>query len=226
MYFVNAYPQPILEDYTSRKHWLCFIEKYTCSPSWSVSSWWAAKRFPMECAVHLVNYNCHLCTYFNCCFCILHVSCCPAMSGWVAGCLSCLCIVSKWLQIRPWLLRNVNRKPYPSFRMVPFWVTIHFKISTTYTVTWPACDSWTSCWYNVAITFSLFLEVTIGKLKIKLYIISSAFSSLFLSVEDLMQNLFKIWSFVGWLSDDVLNVLLFGRQCITSASQPLVLAAV
>ena len=45
------------------------------------------------------------------------------LSVWLDVCLSRSCIVSKRLKIRPWLLWNTNRKPYPCFRMVPFSIT-------------------------------------------------------------------------------------------------------
>ena len=50
--------------------------------------------------------------------------CCRAVAGWVAGWLSRSCIVSKRLEIRPHVLWNSNRKLYPSFRMVPFSMTL------------------------------------------------------------------------------------------------------
>ena len=53
----------------------------------------------------------------------LGVTCCRALSGWVAGRPSRSCIVSKRLMILPQLLWNANRKPYPSFRMVLFSMT-------------------------------------------------------------------------------------------------------
>jgi len=34
------------------------------------------------------------------------------------------CISQKWLQIRPYLLWKANRKPYPSFQMVPLSITL------------------------------------------------------------------------------------------------------
>ena len=40
-------------------------------------------------------------------------------------CPSRSCTVSKRLKIRPKLLWNANRKPYPSFRMVPFAMTLN-----------------------------------------------------------------------------------------------------
>jgi len=50
---------------------------------------------------------------------------CLSLSVAVAGCLSRSCLVLKWLKIRPQLLWNANRKPYPSFGMVPFSVTLN-----------------------------------------------------------------------------------------------------
>jgi len=46
----------------------------------------------------------------------------PSCGVW---CPSRSCIVSKRLKTRPWLLRNANRKPYPSFRLVPFSMTLN-----------------------------------------------------------------------------------------------------
>ena len=47
------------------------------------------------------------------------------------------CIVSKRLKMLPQLLRNANRKPYTSFHVVPFSVTLNdpnpdFKVTTIF----------------------------------------------------------------------------------------------
>jgi len=35
-----------------------------------------------------------------------------------------LALSRRWCQLEPYLLRKANRKLYPSFRMVPFWMTL------------------------------------------------------------------------------------------------------
>ena len=48
-----------------------------------------------------------------------------AVVWWLAVCLSRSCIVLKRLKIRPQLLWNAYRKPYSSFRMVAFSMTLN-----------------------------------------------------------------------------------------------------
>ena len=58
---------------------------------------------------------------------MLWISVAYAVVRWLSVCHvcpSCSCIWSKRLKIRPQLLWNANRKPYPSFRMVQFSMTL------------------------------------------------------------------------------------------------------
>jgi len=83
-------------------------------------------------------------------FHILPRYCSLAVVLYLAVCLSRLYIASKRLKIRPYLLWNANRKPYPSFPMVPFSMTLsgpklYISKIQQQRVARPLCNSWASC---------------------------------------------------------------------------------
>ena len=59
-----------------------------------------------------------------------------------------LALLRKRYEIKPQLLWKTNRKPYPSFIMVRFWLTLSdllVKHSMTRSIARSICDSWASC---------------------------------------------------------------------------------